>query len=231
MAYHNIWNSTDQVADRTIAGEPDPVGAPASAIRRSRWGELDNSDGGKTGRYSLSADWHRRPRQQPTACHSVCPLLRLDLFSNFTYFLDDPIRGDQFEQQDARYIFGGAIDRAGSPLFGAEMKTTVGVQFRDDEIRNGLFHTERRQRLSSDVFDHISQSSGGLYIRNEAHWTPWLVRSWLRGDLFIFDVTDISGAAIPPMSPPARPSPRRASCWVRGRTRNLSEWRFRLSQQ
>src|SRR5262249_55097258 len=41
MAYHNIWNSTDQVADRAIAGVPDPVGAPTppAADLISRWGE------------------------------------------------------------------------------------------------------------------------------------------------------------------------------------------------
>ena len=31
----------------------------------------------------------------------------LDLFSNFTYFLDDPVQGDQFEQVDDRTVSGG----------------------------------------------------------------------------------------------------------------------------
>ena len=30
----------------------------------------------------------------------------LDLFSDFTYFLTDPIKGDQFEQQDRRWVVG-----------------------------------------------------------------------------------------------------------------------------
>jgi hypothetical protein len=43
-AYHDIWHSTDQVPDRAIAeGLID------------RWGAIDPSDGGATGRYALSA--------------------------------------------------------------------------------------------------------------------------------------------------------------------------------
>ncbi len=197
MAYHNIWNSTDQVADRAIAGQTDPVGAPPSTIQISRWGELDNSDGGKTGRYSLSADW-RRQTGSNSRLHATAYTLYydLDLFSNFTYFLNDPVRGDQFEQQDARTVFGGAIDQVWDHnLFGADMKTTVGLQLRYDEIRNGLFHTQRRQRLSTDVFDRISETNAGLYVQNEAHWAPWLrTILGLRGDLFTFDVANISGA-------------------------------------
>ena len=218
MAYHNIWNSTDQVADRAIAGEPDPVGAPPSTIQISRFGELDNSDGGKTGRYSLSADWHQQDGDSRLHATAYALYYDLDLFSDFTYFLNDPIHGDQFEQQDARYVFGGAIDQSWDHrLFGADMKTVIGLQVRDDEIRNGLFHTQRRQRLSSDVFDRTSESNGGLYIQNEAHWTSWLrTILGLRGDLFGFDVANISGAGNPAMSPPAWSSPRSASCWVPG---------------
>jgi outer membrane receptor protein involved in Fe transport len=198
MAYHNIWNSTDQVAQRAIRGEVDAVGAPAPApqYQISRWGELDNSDGGKTGRYSLSGDWRQSTENSRLRISAYGLYYDLDLFSNFTYFLDDPVRGDQFEQQDARYVFGGAIDQAWDhDLFGAASTTTVGLQVRDDEIRNGLFHTERRQRLSADVFDRISESNAGLYVQNQTHWTPWL-RSilGLRGDVFRFDVSNLAGA-------------------------------------
>lgn len=194
MAYHNIWNSTDQVADRAIAGSGDPLRAPPADLI-SRWGELDPSDGGKTGRYSLGAGWHAQEGDMRTRANVYALYYDLDLYSDFTYFLDDPIHGDQFEQQDSRYVFGGAVDQSWNhTLFGAGMQTTVGAQFRDDEIRNGLFHTEKRVRLSTDRFDRIGERSGGLYLQNEAHWTPWLRTTLgLRGDLFGFDVGNIAG--------------------------------------
>ncbi len=39
----------------------------------------------------------------------MCNATTLNLWSNFTYFLDDPVNGDQFEQADERWIFGGSV--------------------------------------------------------------------------------------------------------------------------
>jgi outer membrane receptor protein involved in Fe transport len=186
MAYHNIWNSTDQVADRAIA---------TGLI--SRWGEINPSDGGKTGRYSLSGEWHQTDGNAVTHVSLYGLYYDLDLFSDFTYFLDDPVHGDQFEQQDARTIFGGAADRQwGHSLFGKDSETTLGLQVRGDDIRNGLFHTEKRQRLSTDNFARITETSAGLYLENQTHWTPWLrTIAGLRGDLFGFDVSNVTGGS------------------------------------
>jgi len=96
IAYHNIWHSTDQVPDRAITeGLIDRLGA------------IDPSDGGKSGRYALSAEWHSRDADSATQMTVYGLHYDLDLFSDFTYFLDDPIHGDQIEQQDNRFVFGG----------------------------------------------------------------------------------------------------------------------------
>lgn len=197
MAYHNIWNSTDQIADRAIAGQTDPVGAPAppSGDLISRWGELDPTDGGKSGRYSFSGEWHEKGDNATTHISAYALYYDLDLFSDFTYFLDDPVHGDQFEQQDARYVFGGTAARSWAQDFwGADSLTTVGTQVRHDDIRNGLFHTEAKKRLSTDHFDSISQTSAAVYLQNETRWTSWLrTIAGVRGDLAAFDVNNIVG--------------------------------------
>ncbi len=191
MAYHNIWNSTDQVPDRAIAGQADPVGAPASLDQISRWGEIDPSDGGKTGRYSLNADWRAQDGGAKTQISLYGLYYDLDLFSDFTYFLDDPVNGDQIEQQDARFVIGGAAEQS---WVTDDTTNTAGLQIRSDDIRNGLFHTKQRLRLSTDRFDRTAQTSASAYLQNETRWTAWL-RSivGLRGDLFGFDVTNIVG--------------------------------------
>ena len=67
----------------------------------------------------------------------------LDLFSDFTYFLTDPIRGDQFEQQDRRWVAGlDARHTIFSQWFGRKVENTFGLQVRNDWIHNGLFQTE-----------------------------------------------------------------------------------------
>ncbi len=199
MAYHNIWNSTDQIAVRAITGEIDPVGAPApaSAYQISRWGSLDPSDGGKSGRYSLSANWHQQDGNTKEHITAYGFYYDLDLVSDFTYFLNDPIRGDQFDQQDKRYVVGGAADKSWTHrLFDTEMESTIGAQVRSDDIHNGLFHTQRRVRLTTENFNQIAQTNAALYVQNEAHWTDWLrTIAGARADYFSFDVANRVGGS------------------------------------
>ena len=176
-AYHNVWRSTDQVPLRAVAGESDPVGAPAppAADLISRYGAIDPSDGGNTGRYAITGDWRRTSDTSSTHVGVYALRYDLDLFSNFTYFLDDPVHGDQIEQQDRRWIEGGKIAQVWHhDLLGRPSTTTIGVDVRNDDIRNGLYHTEDRTRLSATTVDHIEETSVSPYIQNETRWTDWL---------------------------------------------------------
>jgi hypothetical protein len=71
----------------------------------------------------------------------------MDLFSDFTYYLVDHNRGDQFEQQDRRWVGGfDAHHTVFSTWFGRKMANTFGLQLRNDWINNGLYQTENRMR-------------------------------------------------------------------------------------
>lgn len=179
MAYHGDWNSTDQVAQRAVnSGFID------------RFGNLDSSDGGDTSRYSITGEWHRADEDSATKLQVYGLYYDLDLFSNFTYFLDDPIHGDQFEQQDRRIHWGGSASHTlFGNLFGFKTENTFGLQFRQDNIRNGLYHTESRDRLSTARADHILETSIGAYYGNKTHWTDWFrTEAGIRADEFFFDV-------------------------------------------
>ena len=68
----------------------------------------------------------------------------LDLFSDFTYYLTDPVRGDQFEQQDRRWVAGlDARHTIFSQWFGHKVENTFGLQVRNDWINNGLYQARR----------------------------------------------------------------------------------------
>ena len=95
MGYHGQWHSTDTVPTRAIAN---------GTIHR--FGTLDPSDGGHTSRYSLSGDWQRGSGSALTKISAYGFGYDLDLFSNFTFFLDDPLHGDQHEQVDRRFVTG-----------------------------------------------------------------------------------------------------------------------------
>ncbi len=181
MGYHGTWNSSDQAAQRAFAR-----GLP-------RFGSLDETTGGDSQRYSVLFDWHRGDERSLTKLLLYGSYYDLDLFSNFTYFLDDPVHGDQFEQHDRRVMLGAKLSQQWQhELFGRKSETTVGVQIRHDNIRNGLFRTEETERLESVRYDHVFETSVGFFAEEKTRWTPWLRSSvGVRGDIFRFDTHGI----------------------------------------
>jgi outer membrane receptor protein involved in Fe transport len=180
MGYHGEWNSTDQVAARAIdTGLID------------RFGAIDATDGGETHRYSLSTEWQHTWSNSVTQASAYLLDYKLNLFSNFTYFLDDPVNGDQFEQADDRTVAGFQAKQHWSwSLFGHDVLNEGGVQFRYDDIGNvGLYHTRARQRLSTTRQDSVAERSLGFYYENHIQWNEWLRSiAGIRADFFDFDV-------------------------------------------
>ena len=180
MGYENRWNSTDQVADRAVG----------SGLV-SRFGAIDPTDAGETHRYSLSADWEARGADSRTRVTAYAVDYGLNLFSNFTYYLNDPVHGDQFEQADRRVVTGLKSSRQWlSSLLGMEAETTAGLQLRNDNVaEDGLFHTEARRVLGVTRVDHVTETSGALYLQTSLRVAP-RVRAILgiRGDTYRFRV-------------------------------------------
>ena len=87
----------------------------------------------------------------------------LELYSNFTYFLDDPVNGDQFAQRDDRTITGGEV----AYTFGgdASSRNTIGAMLRNDDIGGvGLFHTAQRQPVNTIRSDQVDELSLGVLL-------------------------------------------------------------------
>ena len=185
MAYKARWHATDQIPLRAVAsGEVD------------RFGAIDQTDGGRAERYSLSTAWYRTGETTSSKVNAYVLRNRLDLFSNFTYFLDDPVNGDQFSQPDRRMTTGlNASHSWNEQLFGRESQTTVGLQFQNDNIFNGLYNTMARERLSTTRQDHIVQRSLGLHVENSLRWADkFRTVTGLRADTYRFDVRSDNAA-------------------------------------
>ena len=180
MGYRGTWNSTDQIPARAVADG-----------RIGRFGLVDPTDGGKSSRYSASIEWQRSSGNASTTLSAYGLKYDLDLFSNFTYFLDDPENGDQFQQTDHRFVSGARLThrRIGRWL-DRPTQNTVGVQFRNDNIDDiGLYHTRERERLETIRQDSVIQTSTGAFAQNETEWTPWLrTLAGVRVDGYRFDV-------------------------------------------
>lgn len=179
MTYDGRWNATDQVPLRAVQG--GLIG---------RFGTLDPTSGGDTGRTSLSGQWRRQLGDGFVEASAWALRYRLDLYSNFTYALDRPDTGDQFLQRDRRTAAGGQLRRlwVGS-LAGAPVTTEVGFQVRHDRIGVGLADAVAREVTAVVRDDRVRQTSVALYAENSVSWTSWL-RTVLgvRADRFAFDV-------------------------------------------
>lgn len=176
MGYDGEWNSADQVPRRAIeSGLID------------RLGSLDTTLGGTTSRHSLSGGWRGALGKGRARANAYVIDYELDLFSNFTYLLDDPLDGDQFNQVDDRTIAGGEFAYS----FGAEDNThTFGAMLRNDSIGNvALLRAAARQYVSTVRSDAVDERSVGVYYANERQWTPRLRTTLgIRADRFDFDV-------------------------------------------
>ena len=167
---------------------------PARAIadgRIGRFGTLDPTDGGESSRYSGSVEWQRTRNNASTKVSAFGLAYDLNLFSNFTYFLDDPDNGDQFRQADHRFVSGAKVTHRRLGQWGSRpVQNVVGVQLRRDDIGNvGLYHTVARQPLETVREDSVRQTSVGGFAQNETQWTPWLrTLAGIRIDGYRFDV-------------------------------------------
>ncbi|HEX6051306.1 MAG TPA: TonB-dependent receptor plug domain-containing protein, partial [Gemmatimonadaceae bacterium] len=180
MAYRNRWNSSDQIPQRAVgAGSID------------RFGFVDATNGGSTQRYSVSGNWTRLAARSTQKATVFGIYSDLDLFSNFTYFLDNPDRGDQFNQREQRTVVGANASHAHEiDAMGVEHTLTVGVQARSDVLSPvGLHRTSRRTRYATVRQDEVTETGTGLFAEAQSRWRPWLRTTLgVRGDAYTFDV-------------------------------------------
>ena len=179
MAYEATWNSTDQIPLRAV-----------QAGQLGRFDAIDPTDGGESHRYSLSGAWRHSTATSTTEVNAYVAHWKLALFSNFTYFLDNPVDGDQFAQPDRRTVTGVNVRHGWSAdMFGQAVENQVGVQLQNDNIFNALRSTKARQTISTTREDHIVERSVGVWFDNTVRWTPsFRTVAGLRADRYQFEV-------------------------------------------
>ena len=179
MGYGGNWNATDQIPQRGVVSGFVP-----------RLGAIDPSDGGESHRFSLSGALQHTGRLGMTQLNFYTLHSNLALFSNFTYFLDNPVNGDQFSQIDKRFQSAFNVNHVWvNKVAGFEVENTIGVQFQNDVIDNGLLGTKDRQTLSTTRRDHINQNSVGIYYQNSIQWLEkFRSVAGIRSDYYWFDV-------------------------------------------
>jgi hypothetical protein len=119
---------------------------------------------------------------------------KLDLWSNFTFFLDNPVNGDGINQHDQRYIYGGNLGyRQAGDLLGIPSSATAGFQVRNDSISNIRLGTQTKRTSTGTIVESaVEEASYSPYVKLELQPTPWMrLSGGVRADYFTFDVRNL----------------------------------------
>ena len=202
MGSQGEWRATDQIPLRAVIGG-----------QLDRFGFIDPSNGGESQRYSLSTNFSRRERDTVVRGKAWAGYYDLDLFSNFTYFLEDPVNGDQFRQSDARGFAGAdlAVDLESRLILGAATTYTFGFQTQNDWISDlGLARTYRRNDVTPVREDDVFVGSYSLYAEARTNWTDeFRTEAGVRGDVLASQVDsdlaansggDVAGIVVPKLN-------------------------------
>ncbi len=160
----------------------------------SRFGAVDDTEGGTTGRTNIAMSL-TKPVNENTfvKTNAYYSLYDFELFSNFTFFLNDPVNGDQIKQRENRNIFGfESTWNHNKYLNDVSATFRFGVGMRADQINgNELSNTlNRKTTLSSVQIGDVDEKNMYAFADAEFDAGNWLFQPGLRLDYFKFNYQD-----------------------------------------
>ena len=187
--FQSKWDASGQIPQRAV---------DAGLI--SRFGAIDDTEGGNTSRTNvLMNHFSRLSETKSLKTHAFFSRYDFELYSNFTFFLEDPINGDQIKQQEDRNILGfeTSITHQFSWLEDNDLQLEAGGGFRYDDVNEvGLFHTKNRKEiLERYAFGNIDQINAYGFVNTEWQLGDVKVNPAVRLDYFKFDYENLLSEA------------------------------------
>jgi hypothetical protein len=181
--FQSKWDASGQI----------PLRAVESGLI-TRFGAIDSTEGGNTSRTNLGLTYLKSINQNAFFNNRLYYVLYdFALFSNFTFFDNDPVNGDQIRQQESRKLFGFesefnySLDQAN---FGVLLKAAFGFRYDDingDELSRTLNRKTVIQNIQlGDVDEHNFYS----YVTADLDVDRWLFQPSIRLDYFRFGYVD-----------------------------------------
>jgi outer membrane receptor protein involved in Fe transport len=176
--FSSKWNHSGQIPDRAVDD---------GSI--SFFGAIDDTEGGATSRSNLNTEILTNTKNGGFIKNQFFySNYNFELFSNFTFFLEDSINGDQIKQKERRNIFGynGAYAMPNN-IFGKKAETIIGVQYRQDFTKNTeLSRTLNRTTVLNPIkLGDITETNWGIYLDENIPLSPhWNLNLGIRYDYF-----------------------------------------------
>ena len=160
----------------------------------TRFGAIDDTEGGFTGRTNIVINYTKNLKNQSFIKNNIYfSNYDFELFSNFTFFANDPVNGDQIRQQENRNLFGWeSAWHNSTTLLEGGLEYSIGAGLRHDEIKEiGLFRTLNRTEIISSLADgEVQESNWYGFAKAEYTLGNWLFNPILRIDYFNFNYLD-----------------------------------------
>ena len=181
-AFTSAWDASGQIPDRAVQnGQID------------RFGAIDDLEGGTTGRYNISVDYHfMEGYDHDFMVQAYMSTYDFKLYSNFTFWLDDPVNGDMIEQSDNRSIYG-INSRYSFQRQYRNMRfiTRTGLLYRGDRIDLSLWKSPDRNRTDVMTNSTVNEVNMGFWFEEDIVFSPrFKLQMGLRGDYLTFNVLD-----------------------------------------
>jgi outer membrane cobalamin receptor len=181
--FNSRWDASGQIPERAVQD---------GTI--SRFGAIDNTEGGYTGRINISTKLQQRLRNDDLLEHQLYySRYHFNLISNFTFFLNDPVNGDQIRQQEARDIYGWQSNWQSKKYKGnTAFTSSIGSGLRFDATHNSeLSHTKNKAEvLDAIALGNVQEANAWLYADEKIELGKWMFNAAARIDYFHFDYTD-----------------------------------------
>lgn len=181
--FQSRWDASGQIPQREVDNG-----------NITRFGAIDDTEGGETSRSNLNiqhfTSFDNNASLQSNVFYSKYDFL---LFSNFTFFLEDPVNGDQIKQQENREIFGfNTIYNSRNTIGDMSVKFRKGLGIRIDNINNiELSRTKNRNETLEQIqLGDVNQTNLYSFIEAELDLGRFKINPSLRLDYFKFRYND-----------------------------------------
>ena len=177
---YSKWNGSGEIPQRAV-----------NDGMISRFGAIDPSEGGNTLRSTARFNYHYDTTSGGQFfANAYGQYYQLDLFTNFTFFLNDPVNGDGISQADRRVMYGWDIGyKQRGEVFGVPSIGTIGFQTRVDDIHAKLGTQTTRIPTGTTTDSDIFEASYAPFVKAEVQPASWIrLAGGLRSETFTFDV-------------------------------------------
>ncbi len=182
--FDSKWNASGQVPDRAVK---------AGII--GRFGAIDDKEGGNTSRTNVAIKYnHQRKNGWKSADQLYFSHYKFNLYSDFTFFLEDPIDGDMINQREQRNIVGFYTTEAKTYFIGkAKTSTEIGAGIRVDDV-DGLALSKTPARIFKEYIQQgdVKELNAYLYMNQDIELgSKWNLNAAFRYDHFIFQYKNV----------------------------------------